>query len=48
MGYVIGDWDNDGYFDWFFSVIWYNRIDCFVFGCKFENSGNVLFCNLGG
>lgn len=48
MGHAIGDWDNDGYLDWFSSAIWHNRTDCSVFGCKFENSGNVLFRNLGG
>ena len=48
MGHAIGDWDNDGYLDWFSSAIWHNRTDCSVFGCKFESSGNVLFRNLGG
>lgn len=48
MGHAIGDWDNDGYLDWFSTAIWHNRTDCSVSGCKFDKSGNVLFRNLGG
>lgn len=48
MGHAIGDWDNDGNLDWFSSAIWHNRTECSVSGCKFDNSGNVLFRNLGG
>ena len=48
MGHAIGDWDNDGNLDWFSSAIWHNRTECSVAGCTFDNSGNVLFRNLGG
>ena len=47
MGHAIGDWDNDGYLDWFSSAIWHNRTECSESGCKFDNKGNVLFRNLG-
>ena len=48
MGHAIGDWDNDGYLDWFSSAIWHNRTECSESGCTFDNKGNVLFRNLGG
>ncbi|KAL9953645.1 hypothetical protein ACROYT_G041095 [Oculina patagonica] len=47
-GHAIGDWDNDGYLDWFSTAMWQNRSECSMSGCMYVDSGNVLFRNRGG
>ena len=48
MGHAIGDWDNDGYLDWFSTATWKNQSECSMSGCTFVSSGNVLYRNQGG
>ena len=47
-GHAIGDWDNDGYLDWFSTAMWQNRSECSMSGCTYVDNGNVLFRNRGG
>ncbi|XP_073248167.1 uncharacterized protein [Porites lutea] len=48
IGHATGDWDNDGYLDWFSSAMWKNQSECTMSGCTFVTSGNSLYRNLGG
>ena len=47
MGHAIGDWNNDGFMDWFSSAIFHNMTECTVSGCTFGSGGNRLYRNLG-
>lgn len=47
MGHAIGDFNSDGYMEWFSSAIYDNATNCEVSGCMFGNKGNRLFQNLG-
>ena len=48
MGHSIGDWNVDGYLDWWMTAIHddSNR-DCKSVGCKFSKAGNVFYANHG-
>ena len=48
MGHAIGDWDGDGYLDWFSTAMWQNISECSMSGCTFVGSGNLLYRNRGG
>ena len=47
MGHAVGDWDNDGFMDWFSTAIMDNKTDCGTIGCTFDIGGNRLYRNLG-
>ncbi|XP_020605845.1 thyroid peroxidase-like [Orbicella faveolata] len=47
-GHAIGDWDNDGFLDWFSTAMYQNRSECSMSGCMYVDSGNVLYRYQGG